>query len=102
MRLALIALLLPLAACGPVNVAAPPMDQPPVMGEPLATCRSTALPSFTGQPATQELGARMLAASGARVLRWVADGMMVTMDFREDRLTVQLDRNNRVERASCG
>ena len=101
MRLVLIALLLPLAACGPINVAAPPMDEPPV-SEPLATCRSAALPSFNGQPATQELGARMLAASGARVLRWVADGMMVTMDFREDRLTVQLDRSNRVERASCG
>jgi len=102
MRPALIALLLPLAACGPVNVAAPPMDEPPVMGEPPASCRPAGLASFTGQPATQELGTRMLAASGARVLRWVADGMMVTMDFRGDRLTVHLDRNNRVERASCG
>ncbi len=102
MRLAAIALLLPLAGCGPINVAAPPMEEPPVMAEPDATCRSEALASFTGQPATKELGSRMLAASGARVLRWVGDGMAVTMDFRGDRLTVQLDRNNRVERASCG
>jgi len=102
MRLALLALFVPFAACGPINVAAPPMVEPPVMAEPAATCRSDALPSFTGQLATQELGDRMLAVSGARVLRWVADGMMVTMDFRGDRLTVQLDRNNRVERASCG
>ena len=29
-------------------------------------------------------------------------GMMVTMDFRADRLTVYLDAANRVERASCG
>ena len=102
MRSTLLAFPLALAACGPVNVGAPPMGEPPVIGEPPATCRSGALPSFTGQPATQELGARMLAASGARVLRWVAHGMMVTMDYRGDRLTVHLDRNNRVERASCG
>jgi hypothetical protein len=44
----------------------------------------------------------MLAVSGARDLRWVAKGMMVTMDFRDDRLTVQLDAANRIERASCG
>ena len=44
----------------------------------------------------------MLAETGARHLRWVAKGMMVTMDYRDDRLTVYLDANNRVERASCG
>ncbi|MCY7398715.1 MAG: hypothetical protein LH466_07765 [Sphingomonas bacterium] len=44
----------------------------------------------------------MLAASGARTLRWVAKGMMVTMEYRGDRLTVHLDANNRVESATCG
>ena len=96
MRLAALFLALPLAAC--TSAAA----EPPVVGEPLATCRNDPLPSFVGQQATQELGARMLAASGARTLRWVAKGMMVTMDFRGDRLTVYLDGSNRVERASCG
>ncbi len=102
MRSTLLALLLPLAACGPVNVAAPPMGEPPVMGEPPETCRPGGLATFTGQVATQELGARMLAASGARMLRWIGHGMVVTMDYRGDRLSVQLDPNNRVERASCG
>ena len=88
-------MLLPLTAC-----AAVPAE--PVIAEPLETCRGDALGQFTGQQATQELGSRMLAASGARSLRWVAKGMMVTMDFRGDRLTAYLDAANRVERASCG
>ena len=79
------------------------MTDPPVAGEtPGFACRGDALASFTGQSATTELGARMLAQTGARHLRWVAKGMMVTMDYRADRLTVYLDGANRVERASCG
>ncbi|MDQ3078169.1 MAG: I78 family peptidase inhibitor [Pseudomonadota bacterium] len=96
MRLIFALLTVPLAACT-ANVT-----DPPAMGAPLATCRPDALPSFIGQPATRELGARMLGASGARNIRWVAKGMMVTMDFSPQRLTVRLDGNNRVERASCG
>jgi peptidase inhibitor I78 family protein len=65
-------------------------------------CDSDALAQFSGQPASQDLGERMLTASGARVLRWVPRGGVVTMDFRGDRITVQLDASNRVERASCG
>ena len=30
------------------------------------------------------------------------EGMAVTMDFRQDRVTVQVDAQNRIERASCG
>lgn len=79
------------------------MSNPPIGGSaPGPACRGDGLAAFTGQEATADLGARMLAQTGARHLRWVADGMMVTMDFRSDRLTVYLDNANRVERASCG
>ncbi|MEA1071326.1 I78 family peptidase inhibitor [Sphingomonas sp. LY160] len=87
---------LPLAACT-TN-----MTDPPVAGDPAALCRGDGLASYVGQPATQDLGARMLRETGARTIRWVPKGGMVTMDFRGDRLTVQLDEANRVERASCG
>lgn len=96
MRLMPFMLLLPLAACASV---VPP---PPVVGGPVGICRGDALPSFVGQAATSELGSRMLAATGARTLRWVARGMMVTMEYSEQRLTVYLDGTNRVERAGCG
>ena len=72
------------------------------MAGPGGTCRGEPLASFVGQPASAELGARMLRESGARTLRWVPKGGAVTMDFRDDRLTVALDEANRVERANCG
>ena len=98
MRLAMIAL-----AAATLAACAANMTDPPVAGvTPGFACRGDALASFTGQLATSDLGARMLRETGARHLRWVADGMMVTMDFRSDRLTVYLDNANRVERASCG
>lgn len=96
MRLMPLFLLLPLAACTTVAPV------PPATGAPLGICHGESLPSFLGQQATQELESRMLAASGARVIRWVAKGMVVTMDYSDQRLTVYLDGANRVERASCG
>lgn len=57
---------------------------------------------FTGREATAELGAEMLRVTGAATIRWVRPGMAVTMDFREDRLTVRLDERNRVISATCG
>jgi hypothetical protein len=65
-------------------------------------CRNGSLAQFTGQAASQSLGARMLAASGGRVMRWVPKGAAVTMDYRADRVTAYLDGSNKVERASCG
>jgi hypothetical protein len=44
----------------------------------------------------------MLAASGARQLRWVPHGGIITMEFSPNRLTVRLDQANRVESATCG
>jgi hypothetical protein len=65
-------------------------------------CSNAALQQFVGQPATADLGAKMLAASGAKTLQWVAAGMMVTMEYREDRVRIYLDEGNRVQRVSCG
>jgi hypothetical protein len=65
-------------------------------------CRSEALNQFVGQRADAILGAKMLEVSGARILRWVAPGMAVTMDFRPDRLTVVYDADYRITQANCG
>lgn len=71
----------------------------PVTG---GVCRQGTTDQFVGQQVSADLGARMLAASGARVIRWVVPGQAVTMEFSEDRLTVRLDAANRVESANCG
>lgn len=94
--------LAPLALSG---CAVPPGHQPVSIHAvpPGSRCvQSSVLDSYVGQPATTELGARLMSASRAPKLRWVAKGTMVTMDYREDRLTVWLDANNRVERVNCG
>ena len=72
------------------------------VGPPPGSCRNEALGQFTGQPASEDLGAKMLRASGARTIRWVPKGSVVTMEFSYERVTVLLDGSNRVERASCG
>ena len=86
---------LALAACA---TAPGPAPMPPSGG----VCQSDDLAQFAGRPATQDLGEEMLRVSGARIIRWVAHGMAVTMDFSPQRLTVWLTPDNRVERANCG
>lgn len=75
-------------------------EETPISHE--GACRSERLNQFVGQKADAALGARMLQVSGARVIRWVAPGMAVTMDFRADRLTVMYDANYVITQASCG
>ncbi len=85
------------------STTAPAEPEVPVRGQtPGYTCRGDSLAQFVGQPATGDMGARILQASGARTIRWVQHGSMVTMDFREDRVTAWLDQNNRIERVNCG
>ena len=59
MRYALLLPLLALAACATVPAG-------PVVASPDGPCRNETLASFVGQPATQELGTQILAASRAR------------------------------------
>ena len=96
-----IALLAPLAlsACA---TAPPPPPEIPVRGASGYVCRGEGLGRFVGRPATQELGAEMLRETGARIVRWVAHGMMITMEFSPERLTVHLTPDNRVASANCG
>ena len=84
------------AACA--SQAQSPVARPSGSG----LCVAGGLGKFTGQPASSQLGAEILRESGASTLRWVPEGTMVTMEFRGERVTVHLDRSNRVERAVCG
>ena len=75
------------------------IDQVP----PGSTCvQSGALDTFRGQVASTELGARIMGAARAPKLRWVAHGMMVTMEYDSRRVTVRLDEQSRVLSAACG
>lgn len=65
-------------------------------------CSGDALASYVGQKVTAALGAEPLAKSGARTLRWGPPGAAMTMDYREDRLTVSYDEQMVITRLSCG
>ncbi len=93
MRKLALLLLTPLAACTSIAPAAPVA--------PADACLQSTLGQFVGQRESRGLGKRMLAVTGKAAIRWVRPGMAVTMDYREDRLTVYLDAANKVERASC-
>ena len=57
--------------------------------------------AFVGQRASGEVGAQLLAATGAATLRWVPPRTKVTMDFRPDRLTVSYDDDMVITKVSC-
>ena len=65
-------------------------------------CRSEGLQGFAGREASVEVGTEILAKTGAKVLRWLRPGQIVTMEYRTDRVNAHLDSSNRIERVNCG
>lgn len=65
-------------------------------------CQAEGTAQFIGQAGTSETGAAIKHATQAAVLRWAPPGTMLTMDFREDRVTVTLDSANRITKIRCG
>ena len=75
---------------------------PEAGSRPSGPCDATRAQSLVGQSASSELASEALSLTGAKALRWIQPGQAVTMDFREDRLNIELDGGNRVVRISCG
>ena len=66
------------------------------------TCQDSDTDRFIGQEATQDVGGAIKQASHAAVLRWAAPGMMLTMDFRADRVTVWYGPDRKITKVHCG
>ena len=87
--------------------AVPPADAETALeGTPAAEgsgiCNAAPAQHLVGRTRTAEIVAEALRLSGARTLRSIPEGTMVTMDYREDRLNVELDRANRITKIRCG
>lgn len=65
-------------------------------------CNAAAASFAVGKPWTAELGEQARAASGAKTLRTIRHGDMVTMDYQADRLNLELDEAGRVTHVRCG
>lgn len=89
-----------MAACATVPTAGPQDEVVPVMGQ--GVCNATKAQSLIGRTAATQLGAEGLRLTGATALRWMRPGDAVTMDYRTDRLNIELDSANRIVRVTCG
>jgi hypothetical protein len=77
--------------------------QPMVHGvTPGHRCDASRTQAFIGQPGTSATGAAIMRATRAAALRWAPPGYMLTMDYREDRVTVYLGADYKVTKISCG
>ena len=85
-----------------IACASVPADVDSPHGDGSGTCSVQGLGELVGRRASQSLGAEALRLSGARSLRWIRPGDAVTMDYRPDRLNVNLDAQGRVDRFACG
>ena len=86
-------------ACAPAPPPEP--EQFPEVGTG-RRCNAGPAQSLIGRQASSAVGAEALRLSGAGIMRWLRPGDIVTMEYREDRLNIELDANNRVTRLRCG
>lgn len=95
MKSLIAALALSLPAC-----ATTPAEGAP---EPAAgACNAAAARALVGRPATDALVAEAQRLTGARRVRAIRPGMMVTMDYSPDRLNIHIGPDDRIERFACG
>lgn len=86
-----------LAACSTA-----PAD-PPIHGvTPGHKCDTAGTDRFIGEIGNSEAGAAIKSVSHAAVLRWAPPGVMLTMDYREGRVTVWLDPAKKITQIKCG
>lgn len=96
-------IILALAMAGPTlaektNTARPALATPPAM----EGCDVSDVKALIGQIYDEALATRAKEMTGATIVRTMRPGQMVSMDFREDRLTLELDAAGKVVKASCG
>lgn len=101
MRYTLLTLIGSLTLAGCVTTAEPPPSERPVR-EPDSQCNASGVQNFVGQPATGQVGAQILAATGSATLRWGPPRSAMTMDYRTDRVTVSYDDDLVISRIVCG
>ena len=94
MKVLIAALALSLPACATTA---------PVEGSPEPdTCDAAAARALIGRRATDALVAEAQRLTGARRVRSIRPGMMVTMDYSPDRLNIHIGPDDKVERFACG
>jgi hypothetical protein len=69
---------------------------------PGVECNAEGLEKLIGKPRSDEIAAEAKRISGANIVRWLTPDMMVTMEFRADRLNLHLGTDGKIGSARCG
>ena len=75
------------------TAAAPPMVE---------SCNADAAKGFIGKQATDAVIEEARVAAGAKIARALRPDMMITMEYRGDRLNLRTDVDGKVVDATCG
>lgn len=65
-------------------------------------CGQSLVQNYVGLRANDTVREEVTRRSGAATVRWVEPGMAVTMDFRADRMTAELNEDGVVVSVRCG
>ena len=79
-----------------------PMPSPMPLPAARGPCDARPVQALAGRPFDAALGDQLRQRSGAERVRVVRPGQMVTMEFDERRLTVELDARGHVAAVRCG
>jgi hypothetical protein len=82
-----------LSSCAPAE---------PLPGVPTGNCSAAGLGNLVGRSATPSLVSRSRHRAGASIARVLRPGQIVTMEYRNGRLNVNVDGQNRVKGFTCG
>lgn len=93
----------PSSATGPAaeDTATPAQTATPV-ADASKRCDAATVQSAIGKTASQEVVDQIVADSGSGKSRVIKSGQAVTMDFREDRVNIEVDAGNVVTAIRCG
>lgn len=85
-----------------IGASACAMSGPNLDGDGFRDCDASAAQSLVGQQKSDALGAEAMKRTGTSIIRWIAPGQPVSMDYRTDRLNMEIDTQDKVIHIRCG
>ena len=89
-------------AQAPAAASASPASPTSPVADVAKRCDADKAQSAVGQAASQDVIDKAVSDSGSSTARVIKPGEAVTMDFREDRLNIEVDAGNMVTAVRCG
>jgi hypothetical protein len=94
--------LLMLTGCAPATPPAEGNQMPQEQASEGGRCDAAKAQSLVGQPESAAIAEQARQQSGARTVRWLRPGQIVTMEYRDDRLNLELDSQGKIIAIRCG